>query len=68
MAAEIRKTSNKEILNRTVRAMLLEAVLTGCKARKQPYVYEINKKKWLMWGKEHQDSIYEDQVKMVWSE
>lgn len=53
VATEFREASNKEISNQTVKARLLEAGLKECKARKRPYLAEVNKKKRLLWAKEH---------------
>ena len=44
VAAEFREASDKQILNRTVRARLVEAGLKGCKARKKPHLSEVNRK------------------------
>ena len=46
----------------------MEAGLKGCKARKKPYLSEVNKKKRLLWAKEHQDWTDEDWAKVVWSD
>lgn len=68
VAAEFREASNKKISNRTVRTRLVEAGLKGCKARKKPYLSEINRKKRILWAKEHQNWTDEDWAKVVWSD
>ena len=44
VAAELREASDKQISNRKVRARMVEAGLKGCKARKKPYLSEVNRK------------------------
>ena len=68
MAAEFWETSDKQISNRTVRARLVKAGLKGCKTRKKPYLSEFNRKKRLLWAKEHQDWTDGDWAKVVWSD
>ena len=68
VTAEFREASDKQISNRKVRARMVEAELKGCKARKKPFLSEINRKKRLLWAKEHQDWTDGDWVKVVWSD
>ena len=68
VAAEFWEVSNRQISIRTVWARLEEAGLKECKARKKPYLSEVNKKKRLLWAKEHQDWTDEDWAKVVWSD
>ncbi|GFU86644.1 hypothetical protein TNCV_2268451 [Trichonephila clavipes] len=46
-------TPNVSVCPRTVRAILLEIGLRGCKARPKPLLTEFQRKRRLMWAREH---------------
>lgn len=68
VAAEFREATAKEISTRTVRRRLLQAGLKGCKARKKPWLSEVNIKKRLSWAKKHENWTDDDWSKVVWSD
>ncbi|GFV70437.1 transposable element Tcb1 transposase [Trichonephila clavipes] len=46
-------TSNVSVCSRTVRGRLLEIGLRGCKARPKPFLTEFQRKRQMMWAREH---------------
>lgn len=68
LAAEFNETFDLDISPRSVRGRLNSAGLRGCKARKKPWLSQQNVKKRYEWAKKHENWIYEDWAKVVWSD
>lgn len=68
LAAELSETIGKPISARTVRRRLVGKRLKGCKARKKPFLSEVNRKNRLKWAFRYRHFTEEDWSNVVWSD
>ena len=68
LSAEFNDAYSINVSARTVRRRLLDNGLKGCKARKKPFISEVNRKKRLHWAKNHKNWTCEQWSKVIWSD
>lgn len=68
LTADFNARHKKSISPSTVRSVLNEAGLRGCKARKKPWLSEKNKRSRYEWAKNHESWTAQDYDNIIWSD
>ena len=68
LSAELSLEINRPVSARTIRRRLHAADLKGCKARKKPWLSDINKKGRYEWALKYRSFNAEDWSNVVWSD
>lgn len=68
LAADLNLESGISVCPSTVRRHLVAAGIRGCKARKKPWLSQINQKRRLQWAKKHKNWTIDQWSRVVWSD